>query len=145
MEYQAHLIRLIETSAEELTNKWLRDVQRSAKTATFQTLDEKVLYQRGFRVLSQLGQWITEEADREASRNYWIQLGRERRDEGFALSEIIQALALLRRNLWQKIESEGLMDTAYDFFQAMELHNRVTHFFDRAVYYTACGYESPRT
>jgi hypothetical protein len=144
MEYQARLIRLIETSAEEITNKWLGEVQRGAKTATYRNLDEKDLYQRGFRVLSRLGQWITEEADREESRSFWIQLGRERRDEGFALSEIIQALALLRRSLWQKIEAEGLMDTAYDFFQAMELHNRVTHFFDRAVYYTACGYETPR-
>lgn len=141
MDYQARLIRLIETSAEEMTNMWLRDVQRSAKTVTYRTLDEKDLYERGFRVLSRLGKWITEEADREESRTYWIQLGRDRRNEGFALSEIIMALALLRRNLWQKIESEGLMDTAYDFFQAMQLHNRVTHFFDRAVYYTACGYE----
>lgn len=143
MEYQARLIRLIESSADELTNKWLADVQRSAKTATYRKLDERDLYQRGFRVLSQLGKWITEEIDREESRKEWVQLGKDRRKEGFALSEIIMALALLRRDLWQKIESEGLMDTAYDFFQAMQLHNRVTHFFDRAAYYTACGYESP--
>jgi len=144
MEYQSRLIRLIETSADELTTKWLADIQRSAKTTTYRSLDEKDLYQRGYRVLSHLGKWITEEIDREESRKEWIQLGRDRRQEGFALSEIIMALALLRRSLWQKIESEGLMDTAYDFFQAMQLHNRVTHFFDRAVYYTACGYESPK-
>jgi hypothetical protein len=144
MEYQARLIRLIETSAEELTNSWLCDVQRSAKTVTYRKIDEKDLYERGFRVLSQLGKWITEEADREESRKFWVQLGRERQKEGFALSEIIMSLSLLRRSLWRKIESEGLMDTAYDFFQAMELHNRVTHFFDRAVYYTACGYEIPK-
>jgi hypothetical protein len=142
MEYQARLIQMIEKSADELTNRWLADVRRSAKTTTYHSFNEKDLYQRGHRVLSHLGLWITEEIDREESRKYWINLGRERRKEGFALSEILQALALLRRNLWQKVESEGLMDTAYDFFQAMQLHDRVTHFFDRAVYYTACGYES---
>jgi len=26
-------------------------------------------------------------------------------------------------------------------YQAMELHNRVVTFFDRAIYYAACGYE----
>jgi hypothetical protein len=144
MEYQARLIHLIESSADELTNKWLLDVQRNTKTATYRKFHEKDLYQRGFRVLSHLGKWISEEADREESRKFWIELGRERQKEGFALPEIIMAIALLRRNLWQKIESEGLMDTAYDFFQAMQLHNRVAHFFDRAVYYTACGYEKPQ-
>jgi hypothetical protein len=144
MDYQARLIRIIETSADELTHKWLGDVQRSAKTTTYRKFNEKDLYKRGFLVLSHLGKWIAEEADREESRIFWIQLGRERQKEGFAISEIIMAISLLRRNLWQKIETEGLMDTAYDFFQAMQLHNRVTHFFDRAVYYTACGYESPK-
>jgi hypothetical protein len=144
MEYQARLIHLIENSADELTNKWLSDVQRSAKTATYHKLNETDLYARGFRVLSDLGKWITEEIDREENRKFWIQLGRERQKEGFALSEIIQAIALLRRSLWKKVESEGLMDTAYDFFEALQLHNRVTYFFDRAVYYTACGYESPK-
>ncbi len=143
MDYQARLIRLIETSADEITRKWLADVQQSAGTATYLKLDEKDLYQRGFVVLSRLGNWIIEAGDREEGRKFWIQLGRERRREGFALSEIIMAIALLRRSLWKKIESEGLMDTAYDFFQAMQLHDRVAHFFDRAVYFTACGYESP--
>ena len=143
MEYQARLIRLIENSADELTSKWLKDVQRSTKTATYRKFNEKDLCQRSHRVLSQLGKWITDEIGRDESRKFWVQLGRERCKEGFALSEVIMAIALLRRNLWQKIEAEGLMDTAYDFFQAMQLYNRVTHFFDRAVYYAACGYESP--
>mgnify|MGYP001053348191 CR=1 FL=1 len=143
MDYQARLIHLIEHSADEITNTWLLDIQRSAKTATYRKFPERDLYQRGFRVLSRLGKWIAEESGRDESRSFWIELGRERQEEGFALSEIIQAIALLRWSLWRKIESEGLMDTAYDFFQAMQLHNKVAHFFDRAVYYTACGYESP--
>ncbi len=51
------------------------------------------------------------------------------------------SLSLLRRRLWQKVQSEGLLDTALDLFQAMELHNRVVLFFDRALYYAVVGYE----
>jgi hypothetical protein len=73
---------------------------------------------------------------------YWTGLGKQRRKEGFALSEILIALSLVRQRLWKKVQSEGLLDTAYDLYQAMELYNRVTLFFDSAVFYTAVGYEA---
>ncbi|HOI45215.1 MAG TPA: hypothetical protein PLX50_06355, partial [Candidatus Aminicenantes bacterium] len=59
----------------------------------------------------------------------------------FALSEIIQSLCLIRRHLWLKVESEGLIDTALELYQAIDLYNRVMVFFDRALYYAALGYE----
>ena len=67
--------------------------------------------------------------------------GAQRRKEGFALSEVIQALFLIRRTLWRKIMDEGLLDTTYDLYQAIELNDRVTLFFDRAIFFTAVGYE----
>jgi len=39
---------------------------------------------------------------------------------------------------------EGLLDTPYDLYQAIELNNRVSLFFDRAIFYTACGYEKKK-
>ncbi len=36
---------------------------------------------------------------------------------------------------------EGLLDTTYDLYQAIELNDRVTLFFDRAIFFTAVGYE----
>jgi len=136
------LVELIENSADELTMNWLSDVKKSAKTPTYGNFNEKELFQRAFRVYSQLGKWLSRDTSKEEVKSYWTSLGRQRRQEDFALSEVIQAIALLRRHLWNKVQSEGLLDSAYDLFQAMELYNQVTLFFDRAVYYTALGYES---
>jgi hypothetical protein len=36
---------------------------------------------------------------------------------------------------------EGLLDTTLELYQAIELNNRVIRFFDRAIYFTAVGYE----
>ncbi len=137
------LIDLIEANAGALTQSWMRSVQQDPGTPTYAKYgDEKELYQRAFRVFRQLGKWISEDTPREEMKIYWTTLGRQRRKEGFPMSEIVQSLFLIRRHLWDMVESEGLLDTAYDLYQAMELHNRVTLFFDRAVFFAACGHEA---
>jgi hypothetical protein len=136
------LVSLIEQNAHELTMSYLRDIKEQTSMPTYRAYDEAELYKRAHRVYSQLGQWISQEATREETKDYWTELGRQRREEGFALSEIIRSLHLIRRHLWLKVQAEGLLDTALDLYQAMELHNRVIVFFDRAVYYAAIGFET---
>jgi len=135
------LVDLIERNAAELTNNWLADVRREMSLTTYQKFDNIELYNRAFRVYSQLGRWISRETTKEDIARDYMALGAERRKEGFALSEVIHALILIRRNLWKKILGEGILDTTLDLYQAIELNNRVILFFDRAIYYTAVGYE----
>lgn len=135
------LVELIEKSADELTRRYLSDVQQHPRLGAYRGFDQKEIFGRAFRVYSQLGKWISQETTPEEVKGYWTALGKRRREEGFPLSEIILSLSLLRRRLWQKVQSEGLLDSALDLFQAMELHNRVVLFFDRAVYYAVIGYE----
>ncbi|MGQ9671522.1 MAG: hypothetical protein ACUVV5_00135 [Candidatus Aminicenantales bacterium] len=135
------LVDLIERNATELTNSWLIDVRRELSLSTYRNFDNIELYNRAYRVYSQLGRWISQETTKEDIARDYMALGAERRKEGFALSEVIQALILIRRNLWKKILEEGVLDTTLDLYQAIELNNRVTLFFDRAIYFTAVGYE----
>lgn len=136
------LVELIEKNADELTKSWLRDVKQNIKMPTYRAFDEQELYQRAFKVYSQLGKWISRDTSIDEIKKYWTSLGRQRRKEGFILSEVLLAVAMVRRHLWNKIQSEGLLDSAYDLYQAMDLFGHVTLFFDRAIYYTAVGYEA---
>jgi hypothetical protein len=136
------LVRLIEHNADELTKNWLRDIKQQTGLPTYRSYNEKELYNRAFRVFSQLGKWISQETTKEEVRDYWTALGKQRRKEGFALSEIIHSLSFIRLHLWYKVQAEGLLDTVLDLYSAMELHNKVMIFFDRAVYYAALGYET---
>jgi RsbT co-antagonist protein rsbRD N-terminal domain len=135
------LVDLIERNAEELTNNWLAKVRHDAGLQSYRKLDEAELYNRAYRVFSHLGKWISRETSKDEIARDYIALGAQRRKEGFALSEVIQALFLIRRTLWKKVMDEGLLDTTYDLYQAIELNDRVTLFFDRAIFFTAVGYE----
>jgi hypothetical protein len=135
------LVDLIERNADELTRQYLQEVKLNIRLPSYRNFDEAELYKRAYRVYSKLGSWISQKTTKEEFKNYWKELGKQRRQEGFPLSEIILSLCILRLRLWQKVESEGLLDTALDLYQALELSNRVVVFFDRAIYFTSSGYE----
>jgi hypothetical protein len=136
------LVDLVEHNADTLTKRWLADVKKHPGTTTYHTFDEKKLYKRAFSVYSQFDKWMSNETSKEDIKKIFMALGKRRREEGFALSEVIQALTITRRHLWLLVRSEGLMDTALDLYQAIDLINRSVLFFDRAIYFTAVGYET---
>ncbi len=136
-----NLVNLIERDAESLARRWLEIVRTHPSTPTFHRWDERQLYTRVFKVYSNLGQWISQRTTKKDISREYIALGSRRHAEGFALSEVIQALIFSRRVLWQKIQADGFLDTALDMNRALELNNQVLLFFDRATYFTAVGYE----
>ena len=138
------LVELIERHADQLATKWLEDVRKRPETPTYHTFDRDRLYRRVHLVYSQLGKWVSYETTKEDIAAHYTALGAQRRKEGFALSEVIYALTLSRRYIWLKVLSDGFLDTALDLHKAMELNNRVILFFDRAIYYTALGYENKK-
>jgi hypothetical protein len=134
-------VTLIERNADKLSENLIRNLRQHTATPTYHTYDEKELYERAFNVYSNLGKWISRETTKKDIARHYLALGAQRRKEGFALSEVIQALIIARRHIWLKVRSEGFLDSILDLNQAMELNNRVVLFFDRAIYYTTVGYE----
>jgi hypothetical protein len=135
------LVDLIESHANELTIRCINNLKEHPSTQTYHTYDENKLYKRVFRVYSQLGKWISRETSKEEIAIHYEALGAQRKREGFKLSEVIQALIILRRHLWLKVLAEGFIDNVLELNQALALNNRVILFFDRAIHYAIKGYE----
>ncbi|MBW2279023.1 MAG: hypothetical protein JRF63_16140, partial [Deltaproteobacteria bacterium] len=108
---------------------------------TYHTYDEKQLYKRAFSVYSQLGKWLSKDTTKSDIARQYVSLGKRRKQEGFALSEVLQALIITRRILWFKVQADGFLDDAINLKAGMELNNSVVLFFDRALYFVAQGYE----
>jgi hypothetical protein len=134
-------VGLIEQHAAELANQLLERLQNDPRTATYHDYDRDDLYKRAYDVYSQLGKWLSNDTTKEDVATVYTSLGKQRFNEGFKLSEVIHALILTRRILWFKILSEGVLNTALDLNLAMDLNNQTIVFFDRAIFYTAQGYE----
>lgn len=135
------LVALIEGNADRLTREWLAEVRQRPETPTYHHFDEEALYKRAHSVYSQLGKWVAATTSKEEIAKVYDALGRERYREGFGLAEVLEALMLTRRRLWLLVLSQGFLDTAIDLHAALDLNARVILFFDRAMYFTARGYE----
>jgi hypothetical protein len=133
------LITIIQDHSSTLAHQWFEKVQDSPTTPTYQTFDEKALIERVQNVYANLEKWLEE--DPSQVERYFTELGAERSQEGFKLSEVLSALSIAKRILWEYVMSQGLLDTALDLYQILELVNRVRLFFDKAAYSIAVGYE----
>ncbi len=135
------LVDLIERNAARLTQAWLSDVKQRPETPTYHTYPDDLLYERVHAVYQNLGRWVCRETTAAEIAHVYAALGRQRQAEGFALSEVLEALILTRRHLWLLVLSEGFLDTALLLQQALDLNARAVLFFDRAMYFTSLGYE----
>ena len=135
------LVDLIERNAAPLTQAWLADVKQRPETPTYHDYPDDLLYQRVHAVYQNLGKWVCRETTAADIARVYSALGKQRCAEGFAPSEVLEALILTRRHLWLLVLREGLLDTALLLHQALDLNARVVLFFDRAMYFTALGFE----
>lgn len=135
------LVVLIEKNATLIANLWITSVTTNRSTSEYHHFDQGKLYRRIHRLLSQFGKWLAGFDDDANIREFFLETGRERRKEGFRLSEVLSALGLIKKHIWEFALSQGMWEKILDIYTSLELDRRIVLFFDKAAFYTARGYE----
>lgn len=133
------LVRLIENRADDLAEAMVRKIRESPRMAGYHRFGEDELQERSRLVYANLGKWLEEESEGLVEEEY-LRLGRRRCQERIPLSQVVWALLLIRRNLWEFVQKQG-WDTLDDLRGSMDLEIRVVRFIDRAILHTVRGYE----
>ena len=133
------LVALIERHADELTAQVVRRLREDPRTREYRRFDDEEVGSRARDVYAHLGRWLESSSEETVQREY-ERLGAARRREGVPLAQVVMALLLTRRNLWNFVESQGA-DSMLELRQQLDLELLVVRFFDRAIYYTVIGYE----
>jgi len=134
------LVRLIEKNAGIIANRWLADITSNKTTPTYAVSDPIATQERILIVLRQFRKWLGGYYDDNDIRDYYRKLGLERKQEGFALSEILSAISLTRKHIWEFALSQRMWTKTIDIYMTLELERRMMIFFDRATFYAARGY-----
>jgi hypothetical protein len=148
----ARLLQLIQAHAGSLTHEVITDLRTNERTPSFRRLSVPSVESRIGALYSNLGRWIGD-ADDNAIRVEYEEMGRRRFREDVPISEIVYALLLTKRHLRRYIRDHGLVDFAGDrmmpdellpleLHSIQELNYQVGEFFDRALYHLARGYEA---
>jgi hypothetical protein len=137
----AQLVTMIEKHADQLTRRVVQELETNPRTPTYHTLDPQDNYTRVYDVVSHLGDWLDFKSEAATERAY-RKLGQKRFREGIPISEVVSALTLTKQTLRRYIKTEGWVDSAMHLYQQIELYDMISHFFDRAIYFTVSGYEA---
>ncbi len=135
------LVELVEKNADVIAGLWLDDVRNKKSTITYHNFDRDKLFERNKFVISQFGNWLSKYGKQDI-RKYYEVLGKDRKREGFKLSEVISALSLTKKHIWEFALSQGIGQKLIDIYKLHELERRLVIFFDKAAYYIVRGYES---
>lgn len=134
------LIRTIETNADALAQGVVRKLQTSSRTENYHKLAHRDLYNRSYEIYHHLGLWLWDKSDLAIQAQY-NQLGERRCEEHIPLAQVLWALVFTKEHLSEYLADCGLVDSAMDLYQHQEFVRLIAHFFDRALCYTAQGYE----
>jgi hypothetical protein len=135
------IIAMIKENAGMLTDRLCKDLLSREETKGYRKLDKDLVYERVYDVYSRLDSWLEGNKVKGEIRSHYLKLGSQRYHEGIPLSDVIMALMLIKRHLWLYVQELNFFDSSFQLMQALEFNNRVVLFFDRAIYFTAIGYE----
>ncbi len=132
-------VKLIEESHEELTEIFMNDLFRHPETDAYRNSDRDDVYRFSDLVYKDLSVWISKEFSKEQIEDRYGKMGRERYDNGIPVEQVMKALMLQRRHIWLFV-MDKMYDDMTDYMEALELNNRVTLYFDRAMIAMVKGY-----
>ncbi len=135
------LVEVIEKNAELISDHWVKDVIFNKTTPSYNLLSPEELSRRFNDDARQYIKWLTGNYNYKKMKTHYRTLGTVRKKEGYTLSELISALSLIRKYIWEFALSQGMWNKAIDIYRTLELERRMMLFFDKASYNVCRGYE----
>ena len=135
------LIDSIEANALQLSRDIKMKLLLHQSTRSYQNIDEKTLHDWIYDVCSRFSFWLDEDKEKGEVQQHYKNLGKERFRQGFELPEVISALYLTKRRLWEFIAASREADSALNLNQIIEVSFLLVRFFDHAVLHVTEGYE----
>ncbi|MBS1271244.1 MAG: hypothetical protein MAGBODY4_00373 [Candidatus Marinimicrobia bacterium] len=135
------LVRLVERQADRLEKQWLKNLKQHPATPAYHEKDDVELAENIREVYSHLGKYMNDEYDAEKTARFLMKIGAQRRKEDVPLNELVFAIILARRNLWDFVMEEGVVTSSLEWYQVSEFWQRVTNFFDKNIYFIVHGYD----
>ena len=135
------LLRLVETHSDALATGLLEKTQNSPLLPGYKlAVPPEELKQRVHEIYRHLADWLFGKSELDVEKRY-VEIGVRRAQQGVLLSELIWAIILTKRNLWDFLEREAVLDRPAEIAGELEVEQLLDQFFDRAIFYAAVGYE----
>jgi hypothetical protein len=134
------LVRLIEKHWEELVQGLAEQILTSERMSDFRKIPPAELGLAAAEVYRNLGEWLLQKTEDDIESRFGA-IAARRAGEGVGLHQFVWALIISRDHLWRFLQREAFACNVVELYGELELHQMLTQFFDRAVYYGILAYD----
>jgi hypothetical protein len=134
------LLRLVEIHSDALATGLLERTSHSPFLPNYNNVPAEELRERVHEIYHHLAEWLLGKGDLELERRY-LEIGAKRAEQRVPLSQLIWAIILTKKNLWDFLKHEAVLDRPVEIAGELEVEELLDQFFDRAIYSAAMGYE----
>lgn len=134
------LVHLIETNSPALASCLLDRVHASEATPDYKRVPADDLRQVVYEIYRHLGDWLLTKDELDLERRY-LRIGAERARQNVPFSQVAWVIVLVKDNLWEFLKQHAIEERPVEAYGQLEMLQLLDHFFDRAIYYAAVGYE----
>ncbi len=138
------LVGFVGEHASYVARLWLADVRSNHTTAGYRRLPADLLLAECVAGLQLLGRWLEGESTEEETKTFYRDLGGRRGAQGVRLGEMLSAIMLAKKHIWEFALSLGVWQGPVEMYRVLELQSRFATFFDKAMYQSARGFEGDR-
>lgn len=135
---QLRLARYIADHAKEWVKEWLEKVREDPATSAYASYADTAELMRDTEALyNYLATWLRQGVWDPRIDPHYRRIGAQRRKEGFPLSQVVAAIVLAKRTLWDRVVEDKALSVALE----LEVTRAISRFYDQAIYNTVLGYE----
>ncbi len=134
------LLRLVETHSDKLAATLIERTSHSPLLPNYGNVPSEELRERVHEIYQHLAEWLLGKGDMDIEQRY-LEIGAKRAQQDVPLSQLIWAIILTKKNLWDFVKQEAVLDQPVEIAGELEVEELVDQFFDRAIFYAAVGYE----
>jgi len=140
--FATRLVQLIEAHADKLAEGLVYKLQHEQRCQAFmEKVPAQELRVRTYEIYRHLGDWLLDKTESEIEERY-VGVGTRRARQEVSYSDLYWVVMATKEYLWEYLEREGLLEEPVELFGELNLLHHLEHFFDRALYFTAIGYEN---
>ena len=130
------LVKIIDKDRDEIARCWAEEVRASIPSLIPHM---KMLKAVNATVLHGVKKGL-ERKEKPFSEKRFMDAGARMKAKGLPLPDILNALALSRKNIWMHVIRQRILSSPVEIYSTLELNNRIIFLYDKVNYYITRGY-----
>jgi len=134
------LLENLTRASEDFAGRWKTLVRKAQQLKHYNTLADATLIEANASIYPLLSKALDRGLDRSVMGNYFVNMGKDRMQNGYPISEIIYAVNLSEKVIIEYIMTEFAPQSPVKMYQSMGIISEVSEFFLLGCFYLTKGY-----